>query len=102
MINIKDATGLANCAINCIGITITNCYPTVRRQGLLLSYTDVYPSGDGKAFPTVDTKCLATNLCTKIVSCGEPWKKSSCLSESPLHSLVWWPNVCTPQLNPTF
>ena len=56
MINIKGAAGLAKRAINRIVIVITNCYQTVGGQGFLLSYTDVYPSSDGEAFPTVGTK----------------------------------------------
>ncbi len=80
MINIKGAAGLAKRAINRIVIARTNCYRTVGGQGLLLSYTDVHPLGDGEAFPTVGTKCLATNL---------------------LHSLVWRPNARPPHLAPT-
>ncbi len=65
MINMKGAAGLAKIAINRTVIAITNCYRTVGGQALILSYTDVHPSGDGEAFPIVGTKCRATNLCYK-------------------------------------
>ncbi len=101
MINIKGAAGPANGAINHIVIVITNCYRTVGGQGFLFSYTDVYPSSDGEAFPTVGTRCLATNLCYKDSFLESALRESSYLSESLLHSSVWRPNARPPYLAPT-
>lgn len=57
----------------------------------LCSYTDVYPSGDGEAFPIVDTECLVTNRyhVPKIVVFQLALEKSSYLLGSLWRSLVW-------------
>ncbi len=99
MINIKGAAGLAKRAINRILIAITNCYRTVGGQGLLLSYTDVHPSGDGEAFPTVGTNALRPTYVNKDSFLQSALRESSYLSESPLHSLVWRPNARPPHPN---
>ena len=93
MINIKGTAGMAKHAINCIVITITNRYQTISGQEHLLSYTALHLSVEREAFPTVGTKCLASNLCYKDSVLQSTMRESSYPSESLLHNFVSRPNA---------